>query len=172
MKKKNKKITILRRTLIVGALLALLSYHFIDFQDNPTYEIIEECDEAFARYSKGKIYIGNKEYLNSLKCINENDILVEDLRDSKDPDFKIHNSYLVTDRNIRNEILTILLEYEQRYPSNWDRTIESMRLEWLAHNLSYIFNYELHRTADVDLNNEDEKLYDNTMLQKMLKYRR
>ncbi len=171
MKKKNKKVTLLKRTFIVGALLALLTYHCIDYQYQPTYEILDECDEAFARYSKGKIYIGSKKYLSNLKNVNEDDILVEDLRDTENPDFKIHNSYLITDRNIRNEILVVLCEYEKCYPSNWDRTIESMRLEWLAHNLSYIFNYEQHRTMDVDLDNNDEIYYNNKVLQKVLKYR-
>ena len=171
MKKKNKKVSILKRTLIVGALLALLTYHCVDYEYKPTYEILDECDEAFARYSKGRIFIGSKEYLASLEDVNDTDILVEDLRDSENPDFKIHNSYLITDRNIRNEILVVLCEYEKCHPSNWDRTIESMRLEWLAHNLSYIFNYEQHRTTDVDLDNNDEEYYNNYVLQKVLKYR-
>ena len=42
-----------------------------------------------------------------------------------------------------------------------------MRLEWLMHNLSFLFNYQQHRTEDVDLNNADEELYDNKLLQKV-----
>ena len=165
--KKTKKIR--KKAIILGAILALLTYHSIDYQYHPSYEILEESDEAFARYSKGRIFIGSKAYLAKLKDVGENDILVEDLRHSNDPNFKIHNSCLITDKNIRNEILVVLCEYEKCNPSEWSRTIESMRLEWLMHNLSYTFNYELHRTTDVDLNNNDEKIYDDILLRKVFK---
>ena len=44
-----------------------------------------------------------------------------------------------------------------------------MRVEWIMHNISYFFDYERHRTTDVDLDNNDEKVYNNTILRKILK---
>ena len=73
----------------------------------------------------------------------------------------------IHDAEIRNEILEILQEYERQFPSDWDRTTESMRLEWLMHNLSYRFDYQPGRTESVDLNNNDEGKYDNKILQRI-----
>ncbi len=162
MKKKNKIIAI-------GALITFLIYHGIDYQYNPNYEIIEENDEAFGRYSKGRIYIGDEEYLESLKDVNENDILVLDKRFNDNPFMKVYDSNIINNKEIRNEILEVLCRYEECYPSPWDRSIESMRVEWLMHNLSYFFDYESHRTRDVDLDNNDEHYYDNILLRKILK---
>ena len=162
MKKRNKIIAL-------GALAALLAYHGIDYQYTPNYEIYDENDDAFGRYSKGKVYIGNTEYLESLKNINEDDILVLDHRYGENPFMKVYNSNIITDKEVRNEILEVLCEYEKCYPSPWDRTIESMRVEWLMHNVSYFFDYESHRTRDVDLDNNDEHNYDNILYRKILK---
>ena len=92
-----------------------------------------------------------------------------DERDDDDPNFKIYNSCRITNKDERNEILEILCQYEKDYPSNWNRTIESLRLEWFAHNFFYFFDYQTHRTTDVDLNNGDEKIYDNSLLRRILK---
>ena len=46
---------------------------------DPKIEIIDEQnnDEPFARYSKGNVYIGNKEYINKIiKKININDVVI------------------------------------------------------------------------------------------------
>ena len=76
----------------MGALLALLTYHCVDYEYKPTYEILDECDEAFARYSKGRIFIGSKEYLASLEDVNDTDILVEDFCKNK---FFFDNVFMV-----------------------------------------------------------------------------
>ncbi len=164
MKKSTKK-----KVLLLAALLALTVHHGIDYVYTPQYEIINSSEDGFARYSCGRIFIGNEDYINSISNRFDTDIFVLDQRNCSDPNFKIYSSYLITDKNVRNEILEILCEYELLYPSKWDRTIESMRVEWLAHNVSYFFNYEPKRTIDVDLNNNDEELYDNILLRKILK---
>lgn len=158
-----------RKIIAIGAIIALLAYHGIDYQYHPVYEIYDQADDAFGSYSKGKIYIGNLNYLLNLENVLPDDILVLDQRDGEDPNMKIFNSNLISDKNIRNEILEVLQRYEEYYPSNWDRSIESMRVEWLMHNISYFFDYERHRTIDVDLDNNDEKVYNNTILRKILK---
>ena len=157
-----------RRMMTIGLISAMLAYGGIDHVYVPQYEILEHS-KAFARYSKGNIYIGSRAFLNSLKDIQPGDILVLDQRKSNDPNMKIFASSEIRDKNIRNEILEVLCRYEECYPSDWDRTIESMRLEWLMHNLSYDFNHEQHRTYDVDLNNGDQEYYDNIILNKIFK---
>lgn len=161
MKKKNK-----RKLLILGSLVALLTYSLIEYKYNPNYEVLETCDDAYIRYSNGKVFIGSEQYLRNLTDLQDGDILVEDLRDASDPNFRIYDSYKVKDKNDRDEILEILCRYEECHPSNWNRTIESMRLEWLMHNISYYFNYDTKRTTDVDLNNNDELLYNDDLIKK------
>ncbi len=161
MKKYKKQL------LYLTAVISLIAYYGKDHKYSPNYEIID--DEAFASYSDGLVYIGDEAFLNSVKC-SENDILVCDNRNNQDdPDMIIHNSCNITDKDTRNEILEIVCEYEKCYPSKWERSIESMRLEWFMHNVSYYFNYRRDRTMDVDLNNKDEKKYSSKTLRKALK---
>ncbi len=57
------------------------------------------------------------------------------------------------------EIVESLLLQEEEYPSQWERTKNSMIREWLAHNAMHLFGYEIDRTKSVDFNNDDEKTY-------------
>lgn len=150
--KKFQKIFLIYSITFLGALYIYNAY--IDGNNND----IELDEKAFAKYSKGQVYIGDAEFLDSLE-VSENDILVEDERDGSDPSMKIRNSYLVTDSNDRKEILEILCKYEEKYPSDWERTIEAMDLEWEAHNVLYYLNYKKDHTTDVDLDNDDEEKY-------------
>ena len=150
---KNKEKLIL--ILLLFWLLKNTSYNY-NVSNN--YEIVME-DDCFARYSKGRVFIGSKEYIESLIDIDENDILIIDNRDRDDPNMKILSSYKINDYRTRDEILKIIFEYEKKNPSSWKRTISSMKLEWFVHNVLYYLNYETKRTRDVDLNNNDEKKY-------------
>ena len=164
------KIKIKKKLLLIYIFTSLLAINSYEAKTNKNYnyEILTD-QEAFASYSKGLIYIGDKEYLDSLKNINEYDILVEDCRDSKtNPEMKVHSSYKIFDKKTRTEILEVLTIYEEYYPSDWDRTIDSMKLEWTIHNWCYMFNFKRDHTTDVDLDNNDEKKYDNKVLIKLL----
>jgi hypothetical protein len=108
---------------------------------------------------KGKIYIGNENYLKSLKNVGDEDILILDQRYLKNPNIRIYNSYLIDDVSVINYVLDYILEYEKNNPSNWNRTKVSMRREWLLHNMAYKVNYNRGRTKDLDLDNEDEEKF-------------
>ena len=167
---KNNKLKEL--LIAVGIFIIVVTGYNKEYKYNPNYEIIEEEDEkAFARYSRGKVYIGTKkEILSFFDEIKEDDIIVLDQRNNIiDPNMKIISSYKIHDKEIRNEILEIICKYEEKHPSNWDRTIEAMRLEWFMHNVSYYLNHQTNRTGDVDLNNNDEKYYKNKIIGKILK---
>ena len=58
-----------------------------------------------------------------------------------------------------NKILDILLNYEREYPTDWDRTKDAMLREWITHNVLYDFSFQTNRTKEVDLDNNDEKVY-------------
>ena len=165
IKSRKKKAIGISAGAFVLAMLAYLYKH----QYKPNYQILDKCEGPYASYSCGFVYIGDKEYLNSLEGLSLNDILVLDERDQKDPNIEIYNSYIINDKDIRNEILEIICCYENEYPSEWDRSIESMRLEWFCHNVSWYLNYKTDRTSEVDLNNKDEERYDQKVLSRILK---
>lgn len=162
--KKSKK-----RLFLITAFIILIGYYSKDYKYNKSkYNVIDNGD-AYAEYSDGLVYIGDDKFLENVKCC-EKDILICDQRDSDvDPDMIVYDSCLIDDKDKRNEILEILCEYEKCNPSNWNRSIESMRLEWFMHNLGYYFNVNKERTAHVDLDNDDEKKYDNKLIRKILK---
>jgi len=124
---------------------------------NSNYEYNSESPYAF--YRNGKIYICNDKIIESIRDDSTNDIYVIDQRNGIDPNLKICNSYEINNPVEMNRILNVLLEYEREYPSNWNRSLTSMRREWLAHNICYYFDVEKYRTAEVDLNNKDENKY-------------
>lgn len=110
-------------------------------------------------YQRGIVYIGDESFLKSISNIGVNDILVLDARDDEDPNMKVYSSYLINNPNIQNEILKILIDYEEENPSLWDRSIKSMQREWYVHNLMAMLSYKKERTMDVDFNNDDEEKY-------------
>ena len=166
MDKKNKK----RLLCATAACLILGAYAYTRKNEySPNYTILNYEDGPFACYSDGYVYIGSKEYLDNLDNISPKDILILDDRADKDPNMEIYNSYLINDKEQRNEILEIITYYEMLYPSEWDRSIESMRLEWYFHNVGYYLNYRTSDAKEVDLNNGDEKKYDSEVLRRLLR---
>ena len=113
----------------------------------------------FKEYQRGIVYIGDESFLESIANIGENDILVLDARDDEDPNMKVYSSYLINNSNIQNEIIKILIDYEEENPSLWNRSIKSMQREWYVHNLMAMLSYKKERTMDVDFNNADEEKY-------------
>jgi hypothetical protein len=156
-----------RRKRVLSFLLAMWMLGNLSYEGKMSlnYEIVD-TEECFAHYSKGNVYIGKEQDLSKLSNLPENDVLILDDRDSKDPDIKVLSSHLIEDPVSRAEILQIIAAYEEKYPSPWDRTIEAMDVEWCVHNFLYSLNYKQKRTSEVDFNNKDEEIYKN----KLLKY--
>lgn len=125
------------------------------------YEIIsDEENAAFAKYRNGFIYIGDEQTIREIsQYANEFDILVIDERSTVDPNMIIIDSYRIKNKQDKCDIISCLLEYEKMYPSAWDRSFETMCLEWDIHNILYTIEYEQDRTKSVDLNNDDEYTY-------------
>ena len=121
------------------------------------------------RYKEGYVYIGNEEeYLQVQDELGENDVFVLDQRRSNDSNMKVYDSYRVAHSSDQESILKILLFYENLYPSKWNRSLESMKLEWEVHNVLYQVKYERERTKDVDFNNADEKRYSQAVLKRRM----
>ena len=159
-----------RRKRVLSGILALwllgnISY---DHKKVPNYQIAVH-QKYFARYSDGNVYIGNESFIKKLKNVSENDVLIVDGRKSSDSYVKILSSYKIMDLNICSEILEFISEYEKMHPSRWDRSINSMRVEWFMHNLLYYLNYERDRTKDVDFNNSEQEIYSKKLVKNLIK---
>ena len=132
-------------------------------------EIMEDS-KAFASYSKGLIYVGDIFYLREMNdSLDDCDIFVLDQRYRIDSNMKILSSCYISDKNDKEDIVKALLMYEKKYPSKWDRSYESMLVEWEVHNYLYSIGYRIDRTTDVDFNNQDERVYDNVVLKSLLR---
>lgn len=157
----KKKLLYLFTALTVIQLLPIEDTRYIE----GSKEIIAEYNDdilPFAYYKEGKVYIGDIKYIQKAsKICDDNDILILDERQTKNPNMKIYNSYKIVDNDIKKEVLKILQDYEQTYPSEWNRTFESMYNEWVIHNVLYDFKIKVKHTSDVDLDNEDETLFRN-----------
>jgi hypothetical protein len=117
-----------------------------------------EIVSPYATYSNGNIYIANSDVIKQI-IVDSSDVYIIDNRFSTNPNICICNSYKINNKNDIDEILDILLKYEEEYPSQWNRDFITMRREWIMHNLCYYFEVEKYRTAEVDLNNDDEEMY-------------
>ena len=156
-----RNMRVFKRNILIFALSSItLTALLHRREEKDPYYVVTLEEEAFGDYSNGSVYIGDKEYLESLEGLDRNnDVLVLDERDSEDPCMKIINSYVVDDEEQMKGIIALLCEYEELYPSDWERTEDSLYREWLVHNICHNFHYQLNRTTDVDLNNADESLY-------------
>lgn len=155
---------------LIGSSFIMVSAFHPDHKYIPKYEIInDEESNLFATIENRNLYIysSKKELDKKHDELNKDDILVVDERWTDDANMLIYDSYLIHNKDTRNEVLCCLLEYEKMYPSSWNRTIESMRNEWIIHNISYYLHYRRFNAANVDLNNEDEGKYSSVILKKL-----
>ena len=161
-----------KKTKIIITSITLAGLLFVRCENNyvytPNYSIVENHNNKIwqAKYRYGNVYIVKD--LNYIKKVDVNDIVVLDSRNDKDPDMTIISSYEVNDKEARNDILEIIMEYERLYPSDWNRSMESMRLEWLIHNALYNIDYKRNHTDNVDFDNSDESDYCYPILNKIL----
>ena len=145
--------------LLIYAYITFLLFPKFHNNKKNNFETYEHNNEIYYTidYNNKKIYIGSEDVILDLQ--DDNNIYIVDSRFQKDPNISIKNSYKI--RNIYDieNILRILKEYERIYPSNWNRSIYSMELEWIIHNWCHILYINRDHTTDVDLNNNDENTY-------------
>ena len=112
-------------------------------------------------YSKGKvihIYKTEDDANNVYQLTRNNVVRIVDSRSNNDSNIKILDSYKIDSVKEQTVILTALSDYNSQNPStpSWNRTLDSMLLEWDIHNVAYNFGVSPISTAHVDLNNADE----------------
>ena len=147
-----------RYTILIFELMILITFGIIMLSNFKFETASYPCYKVY-KYSNGLVIIGDDICLKSLNNTSEDDYIVLDDRKATNPDMKIYDSYKMQDEKTMKEILEKLLEYEAKDPSWWNRTMTSLYNEWDAHNTLYNLNFKRERTKDVDLDNNDEKLY-------------
>lgn len=158
---KQKKALILLMTYIIILFTPKLKKSQSIINYNYDYAITKNME--FAHYDDYHIYIGSKEYIDKIYDNDTHNIYIIDGRGNSNPNIEIYNSSFIISHKQRLTILKILLEYERKYPTEWNRTLNSMENEWFIHNLCYYLNLETHRTSEVDLDNNDEENYKNLL---------
>ena len=141
--------------ILIGCYLS--SWHKNEVAYNPNYEY--QSEDPYAYFRNGKVYICDQETIDRIRDDSTHDLYIIDQRDNRDPNIRICNSYEVIDPVAMTKLLKMLLRYEAEHPSKWNRSLISMLLEWIGHDFGYYSNVETNRTAEVDLNNEDESTY-------------
>jgi hypothetical protein len=158
----EKKKRIIKKLTLFSSLIPLLfvlNSSSFKKKDKSFYRNGLKISKGKIEYSKGVIYIGSHDYLDSIENINSSDLLAYDGREDNDPNIRLYDSFKIRNYDTREEIIEGLLYYEELYPTDWNRTKNSLSREWTAHNFAHIFGFKHHRTTDVDLNNADEMVY-------------
>ena len=67
------------------------------------------------------------------------DIIARDVRGAgSEAGIEIQYSYTISDNKQMYEILKLLCDYEQKNPTGWNRTVDSMVIEWDFHNFGCV----------------------------------
>lgn len=165
----NKKafIVLTACIIILSTMRFKMHQYTPDVTINKNYEIGSE--EYFGTYRKGKIYIGSREFIDRIFDESTDDAYIVDSRDGSNPTMTIVNSYEFRDKSEMKDILAAIQKYEKMYPTDWDRTSDSMMNEWRVHNILYDLSFERGHTKEVDLDNMDEDMYDSIVLKKIFR---
>ena len=86
------------------------------------------------------------------------EIAVMDDRYSENPSFRIYDSYRIRKNKLKREVLFAMIAYNEAFPSEprWQRTANSLVLEWMEHNFAYRVGFLRSRASNVDLDNHAE----------------
>ncbi len=130
--------------------------------------IMESYDYSYPKNgaeAAGKVYIlklplslpvEEREKIADSQTVEDREYIVLDMRGLPDPDMEIRDSYRCMSVTERGCVIDILLEYEKKSPTEWERSKISMENEWNLHNLAYVAGYKVERSKHVNLNNADE----------------
>lgn len=157
-------------TLVTVSELAPAPIYHTSYSINQSYEQSDKTPVPYASYQKKDIYIGKEKHLKKLDPeIRKKSILIVDERTRDDPNMKIINSHKIRSKKEMASIAEVMHEYNEDYPSDWERSTESIINEWEVHNICSDMSFMPSHTDDVDLNNADEPIYRSKILSKVLR---
>ena len=126
--------------------------------------------EPIGNYSEGNVYLVTDK--DDVHTDFPGDIVVLDYRGpNQDDGVEIAYSFVTKNKKHQMEILMLLYNFEQANPTGWNRSVDSMLIEWDAHNDSHSIltctpiNSLRERAAHVFFNNCEEgwSYWDHTM---------
>ena len=138
----------------------------ISYEINFDYE--HYSGEEYAKYLDYNLYFGDREYL-SLYSYDENNICIVDGRNCENPNFEICDSYRISNEEDMINIISVIVNYANVYTSDWDRTAEGMRIEWIVHNMAYNLGILKDNSGSVDFDNRDAIVYENELIKLLFK---
>ena len=157
-------------TLVTINEMAPLPVYNTGYSINQSYNRESNIPLPYATCESGDVYIGKEKDLKRLdEKVRRNSVLIIDERTCDDPNMKIMKSYAITSKSEMASIAGIMQEYNEEYPSNWNRSTDSIINEWEIHNICSDFSFMPSHTDDVDLNNGDEIIYKSKFLSKVLR---
>lgn len=117
----------------------------------------------------GYVYVIQLSQLEQMNLAKEKqDIVVIDRRTEDKPTMQIQNSYTISNIDQQTQICQALYDYNKNNPTypSWNRTVDSMLIEWKAHNDGYSLRFIVslfkenaaERLRHVDFDNEAEGL--------------
>ncbi len=116
------------------------------------------CEEGYTTYyySDGIVRISE---INTPS--QENTVNVLDLRDYGNPGMKVIDSYKIRDIDAMKEIIEIMLDYNNKnyITPSWNRSEDSMVIEWILHNMFYDLGILVDHSGDTDFNNNELKIF-------------
>ena len=166
----RKKVFILATTSLLVLSVASLKGRVY----NPEYTINQsytqnDPETPFATYKDNDIYIGSLHTITKSRGFGcDDDVYVVDQRKKSDPNMCVIDSYKISKKEDMEAVIEVLQDYNDLYPSDWERTTESMLNEWEIHNICKSLNIKPDSTESVDLNNGDECIYKSKILTKIL----
>ena len=117
----------------------------------------------------GNIYVVQEDQLAEINKVKaEQDVVIVDKRTAPNPTMQVRDSYKITDPDQQEQICQAMIDYNTNNPVEpaWYRTIESMKIEWKAHNHGYSVSPVIgffkdnakERLSHVDFDNQAEGL--------------
>ena len=117
----------------------------------------------------GNVYVIDPSQLKVMTQAKEkNDVIIIDKRTESNPTMQVQDSYKISNKNQQKQICEVMLDYNASNPIEpaWNRTTDSMLIEWDAHNDGYTCRFIVsifkdnasERLRHVDLDNESEGL--------------
>ncbi len=92
------------------------------------------------------------------RALARGEIAVYDDRFTDNPSFRIYDSYRIRKNSLKREVLFATIAYNEAFPCEpkWQRTVNSLVLEWMEHNFAYRVGFLRSRACNVDLDNHAE----------------
>lgn len=135
--------------------------------------------EPIGSYNNGKglVYVVKPDKVSTItQNIEDNAVIIVDKRVNSDDseynqDIQVYNSYKITSLAQQKEIIKLICQYNDlnQVTPGWDRSEESMLIEWEAHNLAYYtysklnkdgkYTEEINSAMHVDFDNNGENKY-------------